>query len=125
MEKVLQEFRIIETDDGFRIEIKGDKDELRDFVMSLDPRQWAHPRPPFGPPPFMRGRRGKHFGFHFGPGGFGFGPPWEWDEDDEEEGRGPRRKHRHHHEHHHEHGHEHDHEHDHHADEIEHEDDTV
>ena len=34
MEKIIQEFRIIETDDGFRIEIKGDKEYLRQFVMN-------------------------------------------------------------------------------------------
>jgi len=88
MEKIIQEFRIIETDDGFRIEIKGDKEQLREFVMSLDPRHWMR-RGPFGPPPPW-GRRGKHgrgHGFGFGPMGawFGFGgPPWEWDEEEEE-----------------------------------------
>jgi hypothetical protein len=87
MEKVLQEFRIIETDDGFRIEIKGDKEQLREFVMNLDPRQWT-----------------EH-----GPGWWGMRrgvPPWEWHR--------PRGRHEHgHHEHgHHEHGH---HEHGHHG----------
>lgn len=83
-EKVLQEFRIIETEDGFRIEIKGDKEALRDWVMGLDPRGMGAPgvRPGFGPgmPPFgpwmRRGR--SRFGRRFG-------PPWMWDEDDDED----------------------------------------
>jgi hypothetical protein len=92
MEKVLQEFRIIETEDGFRIEIKGDKDKLRDFVMGLDPRHWMHHDPPMGR------------GFPFGPFGLGgrrmhFGPfrmGWDWceDWDDEDDEPGPRRKRR-------------------------------
>ncbi len=89
MEKVIQEFRIIETDDGFRIEIKGDKEQLREFVMSLDPRHWMHHgggewKPPFGGPfPWkMRFKRG-------GWGPFGWGG---WDEGEEEEGDSPRRK---------------------------------
>jgi hypothetical protein len=90
MEKVIQEFRIIETDDGFRIEIKGDKEQLRDFVMNLDPRRWMHHQgPEWGPPPFgprmwrMRSRRG-------GPGPFGFA--WGFCEDDEDDDEPPRRK---------------------------------
>lgn len=79
MEKIIQEFRIIETDDGFRIEIKGDKEQLREWVMHLDPRHWGGPgfRFAFGP---HRMGRGKH-GHRFGPFGFG---AWSWCEDDEE-----------------------------------------
>jgi len=33
-EKVIQEVRIVETDDGFRIEIKGDKERLRQMALS-------------------------------------------------------------------------------------------
>jgi hypothetical protein len=91
MEKVIQEFRIIETDDGFRIEIKGDKEQLREFVMGFDPRRWMHHGPEGGPPfgPRMwrgRGRRG------------GWGPfAWGWgDEDDDEDDDRPRRKRGHH-----------------------------
>ena len=29
MEKVITEFKVVETDDGFRIEIKGDKEALK------------------------------------------------------------------------------------------------
>jgi hypothetical protein len=93
MEKVIQEFRIIETDDGFRIEIKGDKEQLRDFVMNMDPRRWGpmhhHGGPAGGPPPWMGHgpfRRGR-----FGPFQFG----WGFDAEDEEEA--PRRKRGHHH----------------------------
>lgn len=94
MEKIIQEFRVIETDDGFRIEIKGDKEQLRDFVMNLDPRNWGQHRPWGPPPPFWGGhhRRGPHggkrgkqgYGFSFGPMGawFGFGGPWEEEQDD-------------------------------------------
>ena len=83
MEKVIQEFRIIETDDGFRIEIKGDKDQLREWVMNLDPRRWgSHRGPGWGFPffaPWMgRGKRGHGFGpFSFG--------GWGWGEPDEDE----------------------------------------
>jgi hypothetical protein len=92
MEKVIQEFRVIETDDGFRIEIKGDKEQLREFVMSLDPRRWTHHggpewKGPFGgggPRPWkMRFKRG-------GWGPFAFG--WGWDEEDEGEDEALRRK---------------------------------
>jgi len=32
MEKVINEIRIVETDDGFRIEIKGDKEAIRQML---------------------------------------------------------------------------------------------
>jgi hypothetical protein len=90
MEKVIQEFRVIETDDGFRIEIKGDKEQLRGFVMSLDPRQWGHhgPHGPWGGP--FGGRRGHGFRF-MGPWGgfFGFGGPCGEEEEEEDQ---PKRK---------------------------------
>ena len=57
MEKVINEFKVIETDDGFRIEIKGDKEAIREM--------WGN----FGPRGF-RGHKRKHgrdFGFGFGP----------------------------------------------------------
>jgi hypothetical protein len=114
MEKVLQEFRIIETEDGFRIEIKGDKEKLRDFVMGLDPRHWMHHGPPMGRGipfgPFgMKGHR-----MHFGP----FRMGWDWcedwdDEDDEDDEPGPRRKRRRRHGGGHGHGHGHHGHHDH------------
>lgn len=47
MEKIINEVRVIETDDGFRIEIKGDKEKIKDFMSSLGkhrpgPRWRAH-----------------------------------------------------------------------------------
>jgi hypothetical protein len=57
MEKIISEYKIIETDDGFRIEIKGDKESLR--KMFID-----------GPRHFFRGK--GPFGHHFSHGpGFG------------------------------------------------------
>lgn len=73
MEKVIQEFKIVETDDGFRIEIKGDKEKIRDFVMGIDPRNWGGP--------WGWGRHHRHGGRR-GPwvfaGKMRFGPPWMW-----------------------------------------------
>ena len=46
-EKVLHEIRFIETDDGFRLEINGDKEKMRE--MGFDPGMMG-----FG--------RGRHFG---------------------------------------------------------------
>jgi len=66
MEQVIQEFRIIETDDGFRIEIKGNKEVIR-RLLGFFARQWArhrHGRRPFG----------AGFGPRFSP--FYWGPHW-------------------------------------------------
>lgn len=58
MENVISEFRLIETDDGFRIEIKGDKEKIRGMIdhwMEARGRGW-HGRPghfPFGFAPWM------------------------------------------------------------------------
>lgn len=81
MENVITELRVIETDDGFRIEIKGDKEKLRPF-FSAGPGVWRWSR--------ARGRRGPWgmFGFppefmiHMGPwwGGWGFEVEEEGDE---------------------------------------------
>jgi hypothetical protein len=59
-EKVIQSFEIIETDEGFRIEMKGDKEMLRQMLFQQG-------RPFFGGMPFGRGRGfGGHnpFGHH-------------------------------------------------------------
>jgi hypothetical protein len=79
-EKVIHEIRIVETDDGFRIEIKGDKERLR--AMGFDK----------GAFPFGFGRMwGGHGPFHHrGPRGFGFPfgrrhGPW-WSDMDESQG---------------------------------------
>jgi len=53
-EKVIREFRIIETDDGFRIEIKGDKEQLRQMFSNAQGWDfsrfggWGHRHGPFG-----------------------------------------------------------------------------
>ncbi|KAA3660885.1 MAG: hypothetical protein DWQ04_18110 [Chloroflexi bacterium] len=95
-EKVIQEVRIIETDEGYRIEINGDKEKLRQ--MGFSPERMFRRGMGFG----MMGKR-KHGGHghhrhghrrrrmrgHFGPG---FMPPWMWhswgdevDENDEQD----------------------------------------
>jgi hypothetical protein len=71
-EKVIFEVRLVETEDGLRLEMKGDKERMHEFGF---------------------GRRMRHFGRHFGHGerrawsrcGHHFGPgfgPW-WDEEPE------------------------------------------
>ncbi len=82
MEKLIQEFRVIETDDGFRIELKGDKERMRSFVTRMDPRRRSGGRAAWG-----HGHRGRH---GCGPKTFlGFGiPPWmygDWYEEEDEE----------------------------------------
>ena len=75
MEKVIQEFRVIETDDGYRIEIKGDKDKIKSFMrgfggMKHRRRNWR--RRWHGPFAWMRGMHSHG--------------PWDFEpEDDEEE----------------------------------------
>ena len=80
MEKLINEFRVIETDDGFRIEIKGDKEHLKRFIE----------HGPFGKKgPFgRRWHRRAHFGPMFFGHGFGAGVccgPWDEEAADEEE----------------------------------------
>ena len=65
MEKVLSEWKIIETDDGYRIELKGDKQAMREWVERFrkhGPMRGGH-RMHFGP----CGPWGRH-GFAFGGG---------------------------------------------------------
>jgi hypothetical protein len=82
MEKIINEFRVIETDDGFRIEIKGDKEKMKDFMHGFG----YHRRSDF--------RGGHRRGYGWGP--FGMGPmmwmhdapwwgPWDFEKEDEEE----------------------------------------
>jgi hypothetical protein len=85
MENVITEFKIIETEDGFRIEIKGDKEKLRPFITGSGwPKEWRHRQhgrgPGFGRGPFR-------FGF---PPAFwmGMGPwwgPWDFESEGDEE----------------------------------------
>jgi hypothetical protein len=63
MEKVVNEVRVIETDDGFRIEIKGDKEQIKAFMSGLGKHRQGPGRP-------SRPGRG-----HWGPHAFG---PWMW-----------------------------------------------
>ncbi len=76
MEKVINEFKVVETDDGFRIEIKGNKKVIRRMLSGFDPH-------------FFRGKSpfGHGFSFGFGPrfwAGFGdWCGPWDWEEEDE------------------------------------------
>jgi len=72
MEKIISEYKVIETDDGFRIEIKGDKETLRKMFT--------------GGPRHLRGK--GPFGHHF-PCGPGFGHKFRgrrapWDEAEQE-----------------------------------------
>jgi len=79
-DKVISEFKVVETEDGFRIEIKGDKEKLRPFIENM---------------PFGRGfgpRGGRHWkrrmrnkmrmrAHGFGPhhhGHQGSPPDWWW-----------------------------------------------
>ena len=75
MEKVINEIKVVETDDGFRIEIKGDKDAIRRMLSGFGFRSFFG-----GEGPFIRG-----FRFGFGPGfwgGFRGGcDPW-WEEEE-------------------------------------------
>lgn len=74
-EKVIHEVRFVETDDGFRIEVKGDKERLRKmgFGHGFGPGMGFGPR--FGHR-FRHGRRG-HWGRGFSPWG------WWWDDEPE------------------------------------------
>lgn len=57
MEKVISEFRIVETEDGYRIEIKGDKEKMKPFFHGFGKRKhWRrHWRRRWGPFAWMRG----------------------------------------------------------------------
>jgi hypothetical protein len=51
MERVISEFRLVETDDGYRLEVKGDKEAMRKAMGDFWQRRHAHrgfPFPPFG-----------------------------------------------------------------------------
>jgi len=65
MERIIKEFRVIETEDGFRIEIKGDKERLRSVLSGFGGRQQG------------RHRHQWRRGFAWGPFDFGF-DPWTW-----------------------------------------------
>ncbi len=89
-EKVIYEVRVTETDDGYRIEVKGDKKHLR--KMGVGHGMHCGPGMGFGPGRRHHGHHGRHHGHHprrgrRGPG-YGHGPggdydlgPW-WDDDE-------------------------------------------
>jgi hypothetical protein len=73
-EKVLSEIRFIETNDGYRVEIKGDKEKL--MKMGFVHKGFFSCK-------FSGRGRGKFWGR-----GHGYGPPpwaWEWEEMAEDE----------------------------------------
>lgn len=78
-DKIIHEFKIIETEDGFRIEVKGDKERLRKMGFGPFGRGRHHRH---GPP---RGPHGRHFRVEKQ---FGWGPPWWWYEEEGEEDQG-------------------------------------
>lgn len=81
MDDVITEFKVIETEDGFRIEIKGDKEKIKEFMSGFGGhRGW---------------KRGRKKGFFWGPFGPAFHPaawmnmaswwgPWDFEEDEED-----------------------------------------
>lgn len=80
MEKVISEVKMIETDDGYRIEIKGDKEQIKATMKGFHRHR-------------KRGRRGfPGMGGLCGHGGFGMHPmmmesghgPWDFEDDEEE-----------------------------------------
>jgi hypothetical protein len=78
-DKVIHEMRLIETDDGFRIELKGDKEHLK--KMLFRPELMFGHKMGFGKR-FRKARRGH---------GRGFARPWMpgcWDEESEGEPEG-------------------------------------
>ncbi len=67
-EKVIGEIRFIETDDGFRVEVKGDKERLRQ--MGWQPGMGTHGMGGHGMgAAFMGFGPGKHFWRHMWRGG--------------------------------------------------------
>ena len=86
-EKVIGEIRFIETDDGFRIEVKGDKERLRQ--IGWDPKSGPQAGAHFWGMGFGPGKhfwrnwdRGGHHRRHSPPppppGASFWGGPWEW-----------------------------------------------
>ena len=77
MDKIITEFRVIETDDGFRIEVKGDKQAIHKWMKHLgmcSPMHRGRHRMPFGP-----------WGFHHAHHGSG---PWCASDEGSSEGPG-------------------------------------
>lgn len=85
-EKIIGEIRFVETEDGFRIEVKGDKGRMREMhgPMGFGKRFW---RGMWGCGPRGRGRS-RHWAhgpdFSYGPWGW-----WGWEEEEFEEDETP------------------------------------
>ena len=78
-DKVIHEMRLVETDDGYRIEVKGDKEQIK--KMFLRPGMMFGHKMGFGRR-FRKARRGH---------GHGFAYPWMsgcWEEESEGEPEG-------------------------------------
>jgi hypothetical protein len=79
MEKVISELKVIETDEGFRIEMKGDKNHMKSFMRGFKGhKKWNH---------WGRGRGISGWGpYAFPPAMWmHMGPCWEdWKESPEE-----------------------------------------
>jgi hypothetical protein len=73
-EKVLYELRVIETEDGIRVEMKGDKERAREMGFGRIMREFGRHagRGPWG-----------HHGRHWG--AWGFFNPWWCDEPEPDE----------------------------------------
>ena len=72
MEKIIHEVKIIETDDGYRIEIKGDKARLKEMFERMPfgfRGAWGGP---------WEGRRGRRRGWHRGGFHYWERGPWGW-----------------------------------------------
>lgn len=84
-EKVIHEIRFIETDDGFRVEVKGDKERMR--KMGFGPGMgFGAGMMGFAPWTRFWRRRHKHHGRHghrHHKFGHSFGPwAWSWWDDE-------------------------------------------
>ncbi len=89
-EKVIHEVRFIETDDGFRIEVKGDKERIKKmgFGPGMGSGHFGHGMMGFGPGMRSKGKRhrrrhGRH-SHHEHHQGHGRGWGWWWDDDEED-----------------------------------------
>jgi hypothetical protein len=80
-EKVISEIRLIETDDGFRLEVKGDKERMK--KMGFGPGMWG---PGMGSPG-MGGPWGFGHRHGFGRHGWRGHGPWGWWGEEPEQGK--------------------------------------
>ncbi len=78
MDKIIHEFKIIETDDGFRIEIKGDKERIREMGLFRMMKGFGRMKGGPGWP----GHKGHRFQRRWRK--YGFGPQFWSDQDTDE-----------------------------------------